>query len=276
MSTNVALVLRYRIRLKNDKQLLSSLWHARKRRGPPYVYGNDSYDMEEIVMPLHEYLNHPVAMDLIQNGATFQVAGLTNNSNIRDAHELRQCVPGYFSVNGIGKEQDKAAVDSHRKAAAATAFGKFKDEIIPVKIKIVVPKTGEATPVTISVDDGIRSGTAFADLAKLKAVFKKDGTTTAGDRFSEALGLLIVLDTREVWTSIRACLFTCLCEHSPTVFLEIIQRIGCMVKDDEGKLQQKPGCGGFGKGNYVELFKSIEEYVKTLEARSTDEPTGSA
>ncbi|GJV87863.1 protein-tyrosine sulfotransferase-like protein [Tanacetum coccineum] len=65
---------------------------ARKRRGPPYVYGNDSYDMEEIVMPLHDYINHPVAMDLIHNGATFQVAGLTNNSNIRDAHELRQCV----------------------------------------------------------------------------------------------------------------------------------------------------------------------------------------
>lgn len=43
-------------------------------------------------MPLHEYINHPVAMDIIHNGATFQVAGLTNNSNIREAHELRQCV----------------------------------------------------------------------------------------------------------------------------------------------------------------------------------------
>ncbi|XP_076925676.1 protein-tyrosine sulfotransferase-like [Bidens hawaiensis] len=65
---------------------------ARKRRGPPYSYGNDSYDMEEVVMPLHDYINHPVARDIIHNGATFQVAGLTNNSNIREAHELRQCV----------------------------------------------------------------------------------------------------------------------------------------------------------------------------------------
>ncbi|KAL7617995.1 hypothetical protein Lser_V15G02491 [Lactuca serriola] len=64
----------------------------RKRRGPHHAYGNDSYDMEEIVMPLHEYINHPVAMDIVHNGATFQVAGLTNNSNIREAHELRQCV----------------------------------------------------------------------------------------------------------------------------------------------------------------------------------------
>ncbi|KAI3696952.1 hypothetical protein L6452_29607 [Arctium lappa] len=68
---------------------------ARKRRGPPYVYGNDTYNMEEIVMPLHEYIHHPVALDLVHNGATFQVAGLTNNSNIRGAHELRQCVITY-------------------------------------------------------------------------------------------------------------------------------------------------------------------------------------
>ncbi|KAL8262991.1 hypothetical protein R6Q59_024340 [Mikania micrantha] len=65
---------------------------ARKRKGPPHFYGNDSYDMEEIIMPLHDYINHPVALDLVHNGATFQVAGLTNNSNIREAHELRQCV----------------------------------------------------------------------------------------------------------------------------------------------------------------------------------------
>ncbi|GJZ78341.1 hypothetical protein Tco_0643013 [Tanacetum coccineum] len=46
--------------------------HARKKRDPPYVNGNDSYDMEEIVMSLHEYINHRIAMDLIHNGATFQ------------------------------------------------------------------------------------------------------------------------------------------------------------------------------------------------------------
>ncbi|XP_076903362.1 protein-tyrosine sulfotransferase-like [Bidens hawaiensis] len=46
---------------------------ARKRRGRPYFYGNDSYDMQEVVMPLHDYINHPVARDIIHNGATFQV-----------------------------------------------------------------------------------------------------------------------------------------------------------------------------------------------------------
>lgn len=46
---------------------------ARKQKGPPYAYGNDSYHMEEVVMPLHEFINHPVAMDIVHNGATFQV-----------------------------------------------------------------------------------------------------------------------------------------------------------------------------------------------------------
>ena len=40
-----------------------------------------------------------------------------------------------------------------------------------------------------------------------------------------------------------------------------------MMKDDEGKIYQKGGCGGFGKGNFSELFKSIEEYEKMLEAK---------
>lgn len=86
-------------------------------------------------------------------------------------------------------------VDSHRKATAATASGKFKDKIIPVKTKIVVPKTGNETPVTISVDDGIRTGTTLADLAKLKPVFKKDGSTTAGtsSQVSDGAGAVLLM-----------------------------------------------------------------------------------
>jgi len=93
------------------------------------------------------------------------------------------------------KEQDQAAVDSHRKAAAATASGKFKDEIIPVKTKIVDPKTGDEKPVTISVDDGIRPGTTLADLEKLKPVFKKDGSTTAGtsSQVSDGAGAVLLM-----------------------------------------------------------------------------------
>ncbi|KAG6423020.1 hypothetical protein SASPL_113403 [Salvia splendens] len=93
------------------------------------------------------------------------------------------------------QEQDKAAAESHRKAAAATASGKFKDEIIPVKTKIVDPKSGDETPVTISVDDGIRASTTVGDLGKLKPVFKKDGTTTAGNssQVSDGAGAVLLM-----------------------------------------------------------------------------------
>ncbi|RZC79952.1 hypothetical protein C5167_042527 [Papaver somniferum] len=92
-------------------------------------------------------------------------------------------------------EQDQAAVESHRRAAAATAAGKFKDEIVPVHTKIVDPKTGEEKSVTISVDDGIRPSTTVADLAKLRTVFKKDGTTTAGNssQVSDGAGAVLLM-----------------------------------------------------------------------------------
>ncbi|KAL3628084.1 3-ketoacyl-CoA thiolase 2, peroxisomal [Castilleja foliolosa] len=93
------------------------------------------------------------------------------------------------------QEQDQAAVDSHRKAAAATASGKFKDEIIPVKTKLVDPKSGDEKQVTISVDDGIRPNPSVAELGKLKAVFKKDGSTTAGNssQVSDGAGAVLLM-----------------------------------------------------------------------------------
>ncbi|KAJ1432371.1 Thiolase-like [Sesbania bispinosa] len=93
------------------------------------------------------------------------------------------------------KEQDQAAVESHRRAAAATASGKFKDEIVPVTTKIVDPKTGEEKSVTISVDDGIRPNTTLSDLAKLRPVFKKDGSTTAGNssQVSDGAGAVLLM-----------------------------------------------------------------------------------
>lgn len=64
-------------------------------------------------------------------------------------------------------------------------------------------------------------------------------------------------------------LFTKPVGDRPTFFFEIIQRIGCIIpQDDEDAdseaIKERPGCGGFGQGNFRELFKSIEEHEKTL------------
>ncbi|KAL2938789.1 4-hydroxyphenylpyruvate dioxygenase [Bienertia sinuspersici] len=88
----------------------------------------------------------------------------------------------------------------------------------------------------------------------------------------EELGILVDMDDQGTLLQI----FTKPIGDRPTMFIEIIQRIGCMVKDESGKLYQKGGCGGFGKGNFSELFKSIEEYEKTLERKSVADDANAA
>ncbi len=77
------------------------------------------------------------------------------------------------------EDQDAFAVRSHQKAAAAIAEGKFADEIVPVDTRIW--KNGAWKDVTISIDDGVRGDSTVEGLAKLRAVFAKNGATTAGN-----------------------------------------------------------------------------------------------
>lgn len=74
------------------------------------------------------------------------------------------------------EEQDEWAFNSHRKAIEAIDNGRFKDEIAPVMIP---QKKGD--PIAFEVDEGPRKDTSLEALAKLKPVFKKDGTVTAGN-----------------------------------------------------------------------------------------------
>ena len=76
--------------------------------------------------------------------------------------------------------QDEFAAKSFQKAAAAQKAGKFKDEIVPLKVKIVDPKTDKESEIVVAQDDGVRDGVTAESLAKLKPAFKKDGSTHAG------------------------------------------------------------------------------------------------
>jgi len=74
-------------------------------------------------------------------------------------------------------QQDEFAMNSHRKAAAATKAGKFKDEIVAVEIK---QKKGPA--LIFDTDETIREDTSIEGLGKLKPAFKQEGgTVTAGN-----------------------------------------------------------------------------------------------
>lgn len=88
-----------------------------------------------------------------------------------------------------------------------------------------------------------------------------DSLTPEQYKLVDELGLLVDKDDQGVLLQV----FTKPVGDRPTLFLEIIQRVGCMYKDEEtGAQVQKGGCGGFGKGNFRALFKSIEDYEKTL------------
>ncbi|XP_060187504.1 4-hydroxyphenylpyruvate dioxygenase [Lycium barbarum] len=100
--------------------------------------------------------------------------------------------------------------------------------------------------------------------------YYKNLKSRAGDILSdeqiqecEELGILVDRDDQGTLLQI----FTKPVGDRPTIFIEIIQRIGCMLKNEDGEVYQKGGCGGFGKGNFSELFRSIEEYEKTLEGK---------
>ncbi|BAH08312.1 acetyl-CoA C-acetyltransferase [Clostridium kluyveri] len=74
---------------------------------------------------------------------------------------------------GITREdQDKFALASQQKAEAAIKAGKFKDEIVPVTVKM------KKKEVVFDTDEDPRFGTTIETLAKLKPAFKRDGTGT--------------------------------------------------------------------------------------------------
>jgi len=72
--------------------------------------------------------------------------------------------------------QDRYAVASHQKAAAAAREGRFVAEIVPVQ----VPRKGQA-PLVVDADESVRPDTSFEALAALKPAFRSDGTVTAGN-----------------------------------------------------------------------------------------------
>jgi acetyl-CoA C-acetyltransferase len=74
------------------------------------------------------------------------------------------------------QQQDEFALNSHRKAVAAAREGRFRSESMPVPVP---QKKGEPTWVTM--DESPREDASLEQLGRLKPVFKKDGTVTAGN-----------------------------------------------------------------------------------------------
>jgi acetyl-CoA C-acetyltransferase len=77
---------------------------------------------------------------------------------------------------GISREdQDAFAVESQKRAAAAIADGRFKEQIVPITLK---SRKGETV---FDTDEHVRADTTLEKLAGMRPAFKKDGTVTAGN-----------------------------------------------------------------------------------------------
>lgn len=75
------------------------------------------------------------------------------------------------------EQQDLYALESHRRAAAAAAEGRFDAEILPVEL----PGKKGATPTMVRADESIRPDASVEALGQLRPAFKPDGTVTAGN-----------------------------------------------------------------------------------------------
>lgn len=96
------------------------------------------------------------------------------------------------------EQQDQFAARSHQKAIDATEQGLFKDEIIAFDIKSSKPDLANADYInstkTATIDEGPRPGSTPETLAKLRPVFRMDGSVTAGNssQMSDGAGALLL------------------------------------------------------------------------------------
>jgi len=94
------------------------------------------------------------------------------------------------------EDQDAFAVESHRRAAAAIAEGKFKDEIVPIPVKQhFVDEQGKlhVKEFVFDTDEGVRADSTVESLGKLKPAFHPKGSVTAGNASQTSDGAAAVV-----------------------------------------------------------------------------------
>lgn len=130
------------------------------------------------------------------------------------SYEVARDTPDYVVSMGITAEsvagkykidreaQDAFSVRSHDRAIAAIDGGLFKDEIVPIDVEEVFVKDGKRATKshTVDTDEGIRRGTNLKGLARLRPVFRNNGSVTAGNssQTSDGVAFTIVMSEEMV------------------------------------------------------------------------------
>lgn len=128
-----------------------------------------------------------MSINVDKQGPSFSTAVIGANQNAADC----TMTMGQTSENighdfNISRErQDRYAAESFQRAEAAQKNGWFADEIVPIHTVWKDPKTGEEKEVTVTADDGIRPGTTFEGLQKIRPAFTQWGDKSTGGNSSQ-------------------------------------------------------------------------------------------
>lgn len=129
------------------------------------------------------------------------------NQRVKVNPTLMQEFPGtYLSMGltaenlvrkyGISREdQDRYALGSHKRAAKATAAGRFAEQIVPLEVNVTSGAGSEVSTRSFSFlkDEGIRKNTSLQSLGSLRPVFHARGTITAGNSSQTSDGAAAVM-----------------------------------------------------------------------------------
>lgn len=109
------------------------------------------------------------------------------------------------------EEQDEFAAASQQKTERSIKEGKFKDEIVPVRIK-----QKKKDDIIFDTDEHPRAGTTVESLAKLRPAFKEDGTVTAGNAsgINDGAGVVLVVSKEKMEALNPAWAFKIVSSHS--------------------------------------------------------------
>lgn len=109
------------------------------------------------------------------------------------SQEAKDCMmPMGQTSENVGKDfnitremQDRYAAESYQRAERAQKSGWFDDEIVPIEATVKDPKTGEEKKVLLTKDEGIRYGTTFESLSKIRPAFMPHGDKSTGGNSSQ-------------------------------------------------------------------------------------------
>ena len=112
-------------------------------------------------------------------------------------HSMGETAENVAERYGISRaDQDAFAVASHQKAAAAWEAGAFAAEITPVTIP---PASKRDRETVVTRDESVRADSSVEALAKLRPVFRKDGSVTAGNSSPLNDGAAALLVASDAW-----------------------------------------------------------------------------